>query len=379
MRLLFYAPLKRPSHPVPSGDRLMARRLREALALAGHETEMASHLRSYMRDGDGSSQARTQRLGARIAACVIARMRGRPLSQRPRGFVTYHLYEKAPDWIGPTVARQLAIPYVAIEASVSPKRAAGKWAEGQRAVIAALGAARAVVTVNPRDEPCIRPYLAPQSRCHRLLPFLDASPYARAARERMSHRHAAARRFALDPAQPWLLAVGMMRPGDKRESYRVLAAALAQIDDRDWQLLVIGDGPERAAIEADFATLRSRVRFAGRRDEAELPALYAACDLYVWPAVSEAYGLATLEAQASGLPAVAGRSGGVDQIVADGATGLLVSEGNADAFAAATRALLDDPERRRQMAVAAGARVAQLHTLAAAAATLDRIITEVCA
>jgi glycosyltransferase involved in cell wall biosynthesis len=379
VRLLFYAPLKPPKHPVPSGDRRMARLLREALALAGHEPELVSHLRSYDRAGDPAHQARIQRIGTRIAACAVAHMRGRPLSQRPRGLVTYHLYEKAPDWVGPTVARHLAIPYIVVEASVSPKRANGPWAQGQRAVIAALGAARAVISPNPRDEQCVAPYLAREAQRYRLPPFLDAIPFARAARERMAHRHAIARRFALDPARPWLLAVAMMRPGDKRESYRVLAEALAQLTSHDWQLLVVGDGPERASIAADFAALGARVQFAGKLGEAELPSLYAACDLYVWPAVSEAYGLATLEAQASGLPVVAGRSGGIDQIVADGATGLLVTEGDPGAFAAATRMLLDDPERRRALGAAALARVARHHTLTAAAAALDRILKEVCA
>jgi glycosyltransferase involved in cell wall biosynthesis len=379
MRLLFYAPLKSPKHPVPSGDRRMARLLREALALAGHETEMASHLRSFDGGGDAARQDRIRRTGARIAACALARLRGRPLSQRPRGAITYHLYEKAPDWIGPVIAAQLAIPYLVVEASVSPKRAHGPWAEGQRAVIAALARARAVISLNPRDEPGVAAYLAPGARRYRLAPFLDATPFARAARERMAHRHLYARRYALDAAQPWLLAVAMMRPGDKRDSYRVLAAAMARLADRDWRLLVVGDGTERAAVEADFAGLRDRVVFTGRLDEAELPALAAACDLYVWPAVSEAYGLATLEAHASGLPVVAGCSGGIDQIVAHGETGLLTPEGDAGAFAAATRALLDDSARRRQMGAAAAARVAAGHTLSAAAATLDRIVREVCA
>ena len=47
--------------------------------------------------------------------------------------------------------------------------------------------------------------------------------------------------------------------------------------------------------------------------------MYAAADLYVWPAVREAYGIALLEAQAAGLPVVAGREGGVAEVVADGA------------------------------------------------------------
>ena len=64
-------------------------------------------------------------------------------------------------------------------------------------------------------------------------------------------------------------------------------------------------------------------------------------DLYLWPAINEAYGMAFLEAQAAGLPVVAGRTGGVPAVVADGVTGLLTPIGDAAAFAGAVARLLD--------------------------------------
>ena len=90
--------------------------------------------------------------------------------------------------------------------------------------------------------------------------------------------------------------------------------------------------------------------FAGALPEALLPALYAACDLYVWPAVREAYGLAMLEAQAAGLPVVAGREGGVAEVVQHGVTGILTPPRDPQAFARAIETLLADPDRRRDMA-----------------------------
>src|SRR5207253_2876634 len=103
---------------------------------------------------------------------------------------------------------------------------------------------------------------------------LDAAPFAAAARERAAHRQAVAERFGLDPALPWLLTVAMMRDDDKLRSYRVLGAALARLGQRHWQLLVVGDGAARGAVEAALAPVAgpARVRFAGRRDDAELPA-----------------------------------------------------------------------------------------------------------
>ncbi len=67
---------------------------------------------------------------------------------------------------------------------------------------------------------------------------------------------------------------------------------------------------------------------------AALAGIYAACDLFVWPAINEAFGMALLEAQSCGLPAVAGAWGGVAAILVDGKTGWLAKPGDAGAFSA---------------------------------------------
>jgi glycosyltransferase involved in cell wall biosynthesis len=377
MRVLFYAPLKPPDHPVPSGDRRVARLVCDALARAGHDVELAARLRSLDRGGDPARQKRIAGLGRKLATRLLARIERRPRAERPRAFVTYHLYYKAPDWIGPAVAEALGIPYVVIEASIANKRAEGKWQLGHAAACRALALARAAVSINPADDEGVLPHLAAADRLHRVAPFLDAAPFASAARARATHRGAIAQRFGLDPAQPWLLTVAMMRADDKLKSYRVLGAALAPLGARRWQLLVVGDGDARDAVEAALAPVAAHVRYAGRRDESELAAIYAAADLYAWPAISEAYGMATLEAQAAGVPAVAGDEGGVGTIVAHGETGLLTPPGDADAFRSALATLLDDPARRKAMGAAALAKVARTHDIAAAATALDRVLASV--
>jgi glycosyltransferase involved in cell wall biosynthesis len=206
-------------------------------------------------------------------------------------------------------------------------------------------------------------------------PFLDESPFQAAMAARLRHKRELVTAYGLDPEQPWLLAVGMMRPGDKLASYRVLAEALAGVLDRRWQLLVVGDGPARAEVEAALAPVGTeRLRFAGALGAERLAAAYVSSDLMVWPAINEAYGMALLEAQASGLPVVAGDSAGVASIVASGATGILTTLGNAAAFAHAVRLLLDAPQRGQQMRQAALAKVAADHRLAVAATALDRIL-----
>jgi glycosyltransferase involved in cell wall biosynthesis len=350
----FYAPLKPPDHPVPSGDRRMARALIAALQLADVPVELASRLRSYDREGDALRQRRIEALGSRIAGRLRRRYAGRPPAARPRAWLTYHAYHKSPDWLGPAVTAALGIPYLLAEASFAPKQRGGAWALGHAAAERAIRAADVVLAVTAADAEGLAPLVAPPAELRRLPPFVDPAPAraARAARER--HRAALATRFGLDPRQPWLLTVAMMRADAKRESYDLLARALAQLRDLRWQLLVVGDGSARPEVEAMLRMLGDdRVRLAGLLPEEALPPLYAAADLYVWPAVREAYGLAMLEAQAAGLPVVAGHEGGVAEVVADGRGGVLSAARDPGALAAAVRDLLARPERRHAMAEAA--------------------------
>jgi glycosyltransferase involved in cell wall biosynthesis len=381
MRIAFYAPLKPPGHPSPSGDRRMARLLIAALRRAGHEVSLASRLRSHDPGGDPARQRRIAATGARLAAWLIAAWRAVPPSHRPQAWLTYHLYHKAPDWLGPAVSQALDIPYLVAEASYAPKRAGGPWDLGQRAAAAAIAGADAILMLNPADRDCLLPLVDGPAQLVALPPFIDTASYAAAAERRAAGRtdDSLRRRLALDPAAPLLLAVAMMRAGDKLASYRLLAKAVGGLGDRSWQLLIVGDGLARPAVEAAFAPLGRRVAYAGSLIGAALLEAYAAADLYTWPAVSEAWGMTLLEAQASGLPVVAGAEGGVPAVVADGATGLLTPPRDVAAFRAAIARLLDDPAGRTAMGLAAAARMAQHHDIATAARLLDETLRTIVA
>ena len=382
MRVAFYAPLKPPDHPVPSGDRRMARLLFAAMEQAGHQVELANRLRSRDGAGDEQRQARLANIGRARADRLLRRYAARPSGELPELWFTYHVYYKAPDWIGPRVAEALEIPYVVAEASVAHKRADGPWDAGHRATLAALDQAVRIVTLNPLDLDC----LPDRSRARLLPPFLDVEPYLRAAGQRARHRNRLSARFGLDPEEPWIVTVAMMRPGDKLESYRVLGRALAELLELRWQLIVVGDGTARPEVEAALGgptpdaegkkALFERVHLAGQSSENEVAAVLAACDLMAWPAINEAFGMAFLEAQASGLPVVAGRSGGVAAVVHEDESGLLVEPGDPEAFTSALRQLLINKERRLGMAWAAKARATTNHALEVAATRLDQILVE---
>src|SRR3546814_17214109 len=104
-----------------------------------------------------------------------------------------------------------------------------------------------------------------------------------------------------------------------------------------------------------------------------MPALYAACDVLVWPAVNEAFGMVLLEAQAAGIPLVAGRSPGVENLVAEGVTGYLSDPGLAT-FSASVRELLSQKASRVALAEAGPTLISEPHTLLSAELRLHSLL-----
>lgn len=372
MRVAFYAPMKPPDDPVPSGDRRMARLLMTAMRKAGHKVDVASKFRSRDGTGDPLYQRRIVKTGERWAERLVDRFRREPLGARPDVWFTYHLYYKAPDILGPIVADRLEIPYVVAEASHAPKRAEGNWTLFHKRTEFAIGRADGMIVLNPVDLGCVAPVLKEGAMVVPLKPFLDLSPYAPVRRERAAHRAHLAAGLGLDPSQPWLIAAGMMRDGAKLASYTALAQALVPLAGRPWQLLIAGDGPARIHVEAAFSGFgEDKVFFLGAIDGAEMPGLLAAADLMTWPAVDEAFCMALLESQAAGTPVVAGRYGGVAELVADETTGILTEPGDLAGFTGAVSRYLQDPMALDAAREACRTYVQAHHGMAGAARILD--------
>lgn len=307
MRLAFYAPLKPPTDPVPSGDRAMARALLKAFSHMGAEVDLAATLRS--RDGVGDAALQTDMKAQADALLPEVIARGRTSGWQ--AWVTYHSYYKAPDLIGPAAAKALGIPYLLVEATRARKRLGGPWDAFARAAEAACDAADVIFYLTQRDREALTAY-APAGQHHvHLRPFLsrmDLPPIA-------SGNH--------------LLAVGMMRVAAKLPSYALIAQTMALLPT-GVSLEIAGDGPARAQVEALMAPFGARVRFLGALDAAALAQAYGRAGALIWPGVDEAFGMTYLEAQSFGLPVIAQDRPGVRDVlfpraypaVADGAAGL---------------------------------------------------------
>ncbi|MEO5615222.1 MAG: glycosyltransferase family 4 protein [Cypionkella sp.] len=359
LRIAFYAPLKAPTHPVPSGDRLMAQLLMRCLAQAGHQVDLASDLRAYLGDPQDHTGWAKLRTDAALESNRIIALWAR---QPPDLLLCYHPYYKAPDLLGPRLTQHFALPYVTVEASLSARRNIGIWTEMQASVMVAVQQANLNLCLTARDMTGLQD-AAPTAQLTRFPPFIETDAFSAPATPQPGH----------------LVTVAMMRAGDKADSYRRLAATLALLPPRlDWHLSVIGDGPQRAEVQAMFATFPAdRITWLGQQTRPQIAAALARASAYIWPGCGEAYGLAYLEAQATGVPVIAQRTAGVPEVVADGETGFLTEPGDDAAAAAAITRLLNNPALQHRMGQAARQRALCDHSMQGAAQRLNTMLQNI--
>jgi len=206
-----------------------------------------------------------------------------------------------------------------------------------------LARADAVLAYSPGEAGRYRAYVRAE-RIHLIPPGIfvrrDAEGSATVARAPL--------RVAANPREVTIAAVGNF---DRWSGLKtaVWAFDLLKYLSPEFHLLLIGDGPDREAVDRFGRTLGYddyRVRFAGL--SADVPAWLAAADV-VWIAHERGGVSVTLEAMAAGMPVVAMRTSDTESVVRDGETGLLVPPGDRAALAAATAELLKRPDDLRRL------------------------------
>ena len=365
-RVAFYAPLKSPNHPIPSGDRLIARLMMRALQLAGCDFTLVSEVISYQKHPSPEIYETRRDAVCREEQRLTELWDRRP-AERPKLWFTYHPYCKSPDWLGPPLCKRYDIPYATAEACRTRQNTDEAWQAGRKAVQAAVHLARVNFVLKDSDWSYLESILLNMKTAVRIAPFLDI----KAQPQRSTQGDVVD--FPLDV--PLMFAAGMMRPGYKAESYRLLSEALRRVCDFDWNLVVAGEGPERPTVEACFNFLApNRVRFLGSVEHEAMFALMDRADLLVWPGVGEAIGMVFLEAQSRGLPVAAMQTAGVPLVVADQVGGLLSPFDDPVAYASSIRRILGDEVLRRSLATGGRNYVMEHHDVSAVAATFRRAL-----
>lgn len=367
-QIAFYAPLKSPRHPNPSGDRKIAQLFYSALQQAGFDVQLASQLRSFDKKGNTERQQRLITLAQKEAKRIIKRWHAQNF--KPCAWFSYHLYYKAPDLIGPIICQQLNIPYLVAEASWAVKRADGPWSLYHQQLDKALQIASKVICINPIDKIAINQYYAADAskKVFSMNAFIDDLPLDIPVVD----KKAIAANYALNTNKPWLICIAMMRSGDKYRSYQQLSEVIHKLET-PYQLLIVGDGQMHTQVEQLFADLAD-VTFCGALDSHQLNTLLPHCELLVWPAINEALGMVFLEAQRAGVAVIAGDQGGVSSIVKHHHTGILSDAYNGTAMANNIQQLLEDPSHLAQLKSNAKPYIAEHHSLAASAKQLSLVI-----
>ena len=162
-------------------------------------------------------------------------------------------------------------------------------------------------------------------------------------------------RFGYGLPEPAVIATytGRLLRGKGLETLVDAFAPIAAEEPRA-HLMIVGSGEGQSiSVEPELREsvrqrgLGERVTFTGRVDD--VAERLRASDLFVFPSEFEGLGISLVEAAACGLPAIGARTGGIVDVIEEGASGLLVPPRDAAALASALRALVADPERRREM------------------------------
>jgi glycosyltransferase involved in cell wall biosynthesis len=174
-------------------------------------------------------------------------------------------------------------------------------------------------------------------------------------------RHELRQRLDLPSERPLVIAVGRL---DRPKGYPHLLAAMAAMPREERPLtLIVGDGPERYALEARAKAfdLAHDVQFLGIRHD--VPALLAAADVFVLPSLWEGLPLVLLEAMAAQLPSIVTAVGENPKVIEDEKSGILVPPADEPALVAALLRLLRNPWQREQMGQAARERFERYFSL----------------
>ena len=365
--IAFYAPIKPPDHHIPSGDRLIAQNIFKALEICGAKVELATRYIAYSKRHDLSILKERKTGALKEANSLVSKYESLPKSSRPEIWVTYHPYCKAPDWIGPIVSKALGIPYVTIEAAKTGQGGSKDlWKPWRKEAQVGIKFADKHLVFKPSDRQYLTNLLGNDDKLLHFNPFIDAE------------NTKLAEPFPLPakwhPQTPVLITTGMMRKGKKVDNFNILAEALSEVRG-EFNLIVVGGGPEEAVIKEAFSIIDSeRIYWAGLVEHSDVLRWMRSSDIFIWPGWKEPIGMVYLEAQLQELPIIAYESMGVPLVVENNETGLLAQEDDIAGLRSNLSKLLTNAELTKTMGKNGRKKVLSQHGIKAAAKRLDETL-----
>lgn len=278
------------------------------------------------------------------------------IAAQPVGYSAIHSHYWQSGRVGAVLARELDIPHVVMFHTLGEVKNRARVSEEEpglriRHERAIVRRATAIVTASDHERGLLELYYAASpERMHTVPCGIDLDRF------KPTDRVAARRSLGLDLHAPVLLWVGRL---EKLKGVDILISALAELDERDCTLLIVGGDDQAEDLKAELqaqaaaAGVAANVRFEGPVAHEALPAYYAAADICVVPSYYESFGLVAVEAMACGTPVVASRVGGLISTVTDGVTGYLIPWRCPEPFAEKLEVLLNNPELRRNFGLAA--------------------------
>lgn len=358
MRIAFYTPFVPLSHANTSGDVVTARNAVEALVRQGHTVSVLPDFSTEEALGSWAGKLRIPAALWRIYRAARAFL--------PDAWLTYYSDSIAPDMPGAVLAHRVAARYVlygAVKRGPAKGSRRPRWS-GRIFNQFALRAADRVVVTKDRDLHGLEEQAWLRPKLSVLRPALSVAEFRPDPARRAQMR----RRLNVPDQTVVLLAASRLTyrgGGRKFDSLRFLIDCVGGLNGPAdaTRLVIAGDGKARRELEALAAPLGDRVTFIGTVEHSDMAALYNAADIFCFPGLREPMGMVYLEAQASGLPVVAFRSGGIPEIVRDGETGYLVPRMDGEKFVDRLERLIRDPALRRGLGDAGVAHVRAHHDL----------------
>ena len=286
----------------------------------------------------------------------FARDMRRFVHEEGRGYDAIHSHYWQSGWAGGHLARELDAPHLVMFHTLGEVKNRARFGEAEphkriRHERQIARRASAIVTASDHERELLQRYYgADPRRMHTIPCGVDLALF------RPRDRAAARRQLGLPAEGPVLLWVGRL---EKLKGVDILISAVAQLDERNFTLLIVG-GDERAAelkaelrSQAQAAGVAANIRFEGAVAHDDLPAYYSAADVCVVPSYYESFGLVAVESMACGTPVVASRVGGLVSTVTDGVSGYLIPWRCPEPFAEKLEVLLNNRELRANFSRAA--------------------------